>query len=75
MIAWLDAEGSVQPLHPEAGEYYQPRFSPDGKRLAFAAAAAHGMAISMQDLGRGTASPRTVLPGRSWWPLWDPSRR
>jgi dipeptidyl aminopeptidase/acylaminoacyl peptidase/predicted Ser/Thr protein kinase len=72
VIAWLDGDGKVQPLHPEAGEYYQPRFSPDGKRLAFATATAHGIEIWVQDLDRGTASPRTFVPGRSWWPLWTP---
>ena len=72
VIAWLDSDGKVQPLHPEAGEYYQPRFSPDGKHLAFATATAHGIEIWVQDLDRGTASPRTFLPGRSWWPLWMP---
>jgi Tol biopolymer transport system component/predicted Ser/Thr protein kinase len=72
VIAWLDGDGKVEPLRPEAGEYYQPRFSPDGKHLAFATATAHGMEIWVQDLDRGTASPRTFLPGRSWWPLWMP---
>jgi len=72
VIAWLDGDGNVEPLRPEGGEYYQPRFSPDGKHLAFATATAHGMEIWVQDLDRGTASPRTFLPGRSWWPLWMP---
>jgi serine/threonine-protein kinase len=72
VIAWLDGDGQVRPLHPEAGEYYQPRFSPEGKHLAFATATAHGMEIWVQDLNRGTASRRTFLPGRSWWPLWMP---
>jgi Tol biopolymer transport system component/predicted Ser/Thr protein kinase len=71
-IVWLDGDGHVQPLRPEGGEYYQPRFSPDGKHLAFATATARGMEIWVQDLDRGTASPRTFLPGRSWWPLWMP---
>jgi serine/threonine-protein kinase len=72
LIAWLDGDGNVQPLHAEAGEYYQPRFSPDGKHLAFATATAHGVEIWVQDLDRGTASPRSFMPGRSWWPLWTP---
>jgi serine/threonine protein kinase/Tol biopolymer transport system component len=72
VIAWLNGDGKVEPLHPEAGEYYQPRFSPDGKHLAFATATTHGMEIWVQDLDRGTASPRTFLSGRSWWPLWMP---
>ena len=58
---WSAFDGKVQPLHPEAGEYYQPRFSPDGKHLAFATATAHGIEIWVQDLDRGTASPKVPL--------------
>jgi serine/threonine protein kinase len=71
-IAWLDGDDKVRPLHPEVGEYYQPRFSPDGKHLAFAIATAHGMEIWVQDVDRGTASRRSFTPGRNWWPLWTP---
>src|SRR4029079_12559406 len=49
-IAWLDGDDKVRPLRPEVGEYYQPRFSPDGKHLAFAIATAHGMEIWVQDV-------------------------
>jgi len=30
------------------------------------------MDIWVQDLDRGTASRRSLLPGRNWWPLWTP---
>ena len=37
-ISWLDSAGKTQPLHAPTGVYYSLRFSPDGKRLAFAVA-------------------------------------
>jgi hypothetical protein len=37
-ISWLDSAGKTQPLHAPPGVYSTPRFSPDGKRLAFAVA-------------------------------------
>jgi WD40 repeat protein len=38
-IFWLDGTGKPQPLHPATGYYNSLRFSPDGKHLAFVAAA------------------------------------
>jgi hypothetical protein len=32
----MDSEGKTQPLHLSPGYYLTPRFSPDGKHLAFA---------------------------------------
>lgn len=35
-ISWVDSGGKMaQPLHGAPGRYRHPRFSPDGKRLAF----------------------------------------
>ena len=72
VIYSVDSRGALSPLRSEPGQYYQPRFSPDGKRLTFAVATGQGMDIWVQDLERGTASRRSLLPGRSWWPLWTP---
>ena len=33
-VAWMDSTGKTQPLLAAPGQYYMPRFSPDGKRLA-----------------------------------------
>ena len=32
-IFWLDSTGKTQPLHPAPAYYWNPRFSPDGRRL------------------------------------------
>ena len=34
-LVWVDRDGEASPLVNEPGDYYSPRFSPDGKRLAF----------------------------------------
>jgi serine/threonine-protein kinase len=33
-VVWMDREGRAEPLLKEPGFYLQPRFSPDGRRLA-----------------------------------------
>src|SRR4029450_1778345 len=58
VIYSVDSRGELSPLRPEPGQYYQPRFSPDGKRLTFAVATGQGMAIWVQDLGAGTRARR-----------------
>jgi serine/threonine protein kinase/Tol biopolymer transport system component len=72
VISLLNENGEVRPLRVVAGQYLQPRFSPDGKQLAFTVASGHGADIWMQDLERGEEWRRTLLPGRNWWPLWTP---
>jgi hypothetical protein len=34
-IFWLGSAGQIQPLHSTPEDYRNPRFSPDGNRLAF----------------------------------------
>jgi Tol biopolymer transport system component/predicted Ser/Thr protein kinase len=72
-IFWLDSTGRTQPLHPAPGLYGFPRFSPDGRRLAFSFADSHGHEdIWVRDLDRGTESRVTVLPGQNQDPVWAP---
>ena len=35
VINWLGRDGKIQPLRSNIGGYISPRFSPDGKRIAF----------------------------------------
>jgi serine/threonine-protein kinase len=71
-IFWLDSSGNLQPLYAEPGRYAHPRFSPDGKRLAFAVGSGSDIDLWVQDLDRGTTSRKSFLPGRNWWPVWTP---
>jgi Tol biopolymer transport system component/DNA-binding winged helix-turn-helix (wHTH) protein len=70
-IFWLDSSGRTLPLRvaPESS-YGGPRFSPDGKHLAFSMSARGQQDIWVQDLDRGTASRLTALPGMNDSPVW-----
>jgi serine/threonine-protein kinase len=75
-IFWLNSVGKTQPLHSTPGAYRFPRFSPDGKRLAFSAETAPLRSdIWVKDVDRETTSRLTSLPGVNTAPLWTPDGR
>src|SRR5262249_42601367 len=49
LISWVDSFGKTQPLHAPPGQYANPRFSPDGKRLAFSSNSGKGTDIWVTD--------------------------
>ena len=62
-IYLLDHDGKPQPLKPAPGRYYDPRFSPDGKRLALEIEASQGGSdVWIYDLQRD-AMQRFTLAG------------
>ena len=71
-IHWLNGEGRTQPLLPKPGRYARPRFSPDGKRLAFALADGGEADIWTYDIERETATRLTFTPGVDELPCWAP---
>ena len=72
-ISWVASAGQMtQPLHAPPGRYFDPRFSPDGKRLAFTMAAGKGFDIWVKDLDRDTPSRLSFLPGTNSAPVWTP---
>jgi Tol biopolymer transport system component/DNA-binding winged helix-turn-helix (wHTH) protein len=72
-IWWLESTGQTKALHVPPGLYENPRFSPDGKRLAFELATGSVRAdIWVKDLERDTVSRLTNLPGRNDFPVWTP---
>jgi Tol biopolymer transport system component len=71
-ITRLDSTGKTQPLQAQFGVYHSPRFSPDGKRLAFSMASGQGEDIWVKDLDRDTPSRLTFLAGGNYSPLWTP---
>jgi serine/threonine-protein kinase len=65
----------VQPWHAQLGQYFNPRFSPDGKRLAFSLLSGKGQDIWVKDLDRDTPSRLSFLPGANTYPVWTPDSR
>src|SRR5262249_11795238 len=74
-ISWLDgaAPSRPHPLYAPLDLYWTPRFSPDGKRLAFSKRdASANEDIWVKDLDRDTPSRLSFLPGQNRWPVWTP---
>ncbi len=72
-ISYVDSSGKTQPLHAPPGDYSTPRFSPDGKRLAFGISSGKGgLDIWVKDLDRDTPSRLTFLSETNMWPVWTP---
>jgi Tol biopolymer transport system component len=71
-ISWVDRSGKKEPLVAPPGLYETPRFSPDGKRLAFSLWGSQGDDVWVKDLERDTPSRLSFLPGPNRWPVWTP---
>lgn len=70
-IFWLETGGKTLAL-PAAGESSNasPRFSPDGRRLAFSRSIRSEQDIWVLDLDRSSYSRLTALPGVNDTPVW-----
>ena len=63
----------LEPLRPAVANYAWPRFSPDGKRLAFTMRTGQVQDIWVQDLERNGVTSRLTRPGSSAFsPVWTP---
>jgi Tol biopolymer transport system component len=70
-VAWMDSTGKTQPLLAAPGQYYFPRFSPDGKRLALAVGPFAVGDIQVYDWQRDTMT-RLTFTQRNLEPVWTP---
>jgi serine/threonine-protein kinase len=71
-ISWLDNSGKINPLVAKPGVYGAPRFSPDGKRLAFTAVGSQGADVWVYDLERDTPTQLTFTGPGNLEILWTP---
>jgi eukaryotic-like serine/threonine-protein kinase len=71
-LALLDRRGrtEVLPLQPRA--YESPRFSPDGRSIAFAVNDGRNVDLWIYDLAGTTAARQLTLGGRNRFPTWSP---
>ncbi len=74
VLAWVDRSGAETPLPISPRGFSSPRVSPDGKRLAFAAADGDRHDIWIYEIATDQLS-RVTLDGTNRWPLWTPDGR
>lgn len=74
-ISSVDPAGRSKRLHAPPGRYVTPRFSPDGRRLAFSASNEKESDIWVKDLDRDLSQKLTFLPGDNGLPVWTPDGR
>jgi Tol biopolymer transport system component len=70
--AWLDDSGKTAPLINAPGRYSQPRFSPDGRRMAIVADTEKGQEIFIYDLQTEAMSRLTFTDSQKRAPVWTP---
>ena len=70
MLVWVDRDGNEEPVIDTRKEYYGPRISPDGSRLAFwvGGTDAH---VHILDLQSGVEEQFTKT-GLNFWCSWSP---
>ena len=71
-VVTLDSSGKTEPLVPTPGNYFTPRFSPDGKRLALAITAGKGTDLHVYDPQREAMSHLTFNGQDNFNPVWSP---
>jgi Tol biopolymer transport system component len=71
-IYWMDREGKFTPLRETPGGYYNPAFSPDGKRLALEINDGKRSDIWVNEWERDTLTRLTFAGGANVSPVWTP---
>jgi serine/threonine-protein kinase len=71
-IVWMDSSGKTTPLLAKPGAYGAPRFSPDGKRLAFTAWGSKGPDVWVYDWERDTPTQLTFTGPGNLEIAWAP---
>jgi len=71
-IYWMDHEGKFTPLRETPGDYRNPAFSPDGKRLALEIVEGTRRDIWVHDWERDTLTRLTSAGESNFDPSWTP---
>ena len=74
-ILWMDRNGQTTPLRATPANWSNPRFSPDGTKLAVDIAASGVPAVWIYDWSRDTATRLTFGSGASLRPAWTPDSK
>jgi Tol biopolymer transport system component/DNA-binding winged helix-turn-helix (wHTH) protein len=70
--SWLYTSGRIQPLLATTGNYFGPRLSPDGSRLALSVLKDGNTNLWVYDLNRETWNRLTSEDGPESLPTWTP---
>jgi len=73
-LVWVDRQGEATPVSAPAHVYWDPRLSPDGRRVAVNRWDT-GSEIWLLELARGTLTRLIVNPGDDETPVWSPDGR
>jgi len=71
-ISWMDHEGKFTPLRETPGGYYNPAFSPDGKRLALQINDGKRSDIWVYEWERDSLTHLTFGGEGNSYPVWTP---
>jgi serine/threonine-protein kinase len=74
-ITWLDRAGNRTPLRSTPSDWSNPRFSPDGRRLAVDIYDERQSDVWIYDWSRDAATRLTLEPGSHLRPEWTPDGR
>jgi Tol biopolymer transport system component len=74
-IDWMTRDGKTSVLRATKGRWANPRFSPDGQRLALDIFDGKQRDIWVYDWARGTLTQLTFDPGQDRMPVWTPDGR
>jgi Tol biopolymer transport system component len=74
-IYWMDHQGKFMPLRETPGDYDDPKFSPDGKRLALDIADGNRYDIWVYEWERDTLTRLTFSGDVNQAPVWTPDGR
>jgi len=74
-IHWMGGDGTMQPLRAVPGVYGNPRFSPDGRRLAMDILTGNERDVWVYEWERDRLSRLTFDPGEDSRPVWTSDGR
>jgi eukaryotic-like serine/threonine-protein kinase len=71
-VSWLYPSGKIEPVLPKPGNYWTPRLSPDGKRLALSVIQEGKQNLWVYDFHRETLTRLTFDSAPELLPTWTP---
>ncbi len=74
-VDWMDRDGKITPLRAAAAAWSNPRFSPDGNRLAIEIADGKQAHVWVYERGREILARLTLGSGMEERPVWTPDGR